>query len=71
MPASFDDIEMGQVVSLGELPVDPAALEAFIAAFHDFLARIVPGGLLVACRDDAGASGLLDVARARGALPNA
>ncbi len=40
--------------------------EAFIAAFHDFLARIVPGGLLVACRDDAGASGLLDVARARG-----
>ncbi len=39
--------------------------EAFIAAFHDFLARIVPGGLLVACRDDAGASGLLDVARAR------
>ena len=33
MPASFDDIEMGQVVSLGEIPVEPAALEAFIAAF--------------------------------------
>ncbi len=39
---------------------------AFIAAFHDFLGRIVAGGLLVACRDDAGAAGLLDVARSRG-----
>ncbi|WP_309642953.1 acyl dehydratase [Phenylobacterium sp.] len=33
MPASFDDIEMGQVVSLGEIPVDADALDAFIAAF--------------------------------------
>ena len=33
MPASFDDIEIGQVVSLGDIAVDPAALEAFIAAF--------------------------------------
>ncbi|MGM0384487.1 MAG: UDP-N-acetylmuramate--L-alanine ligase [Actinomycetota bacterium] len=40
--------------------------EAFTAAFHDFLGRVVPGGLLVACRDDAGAAALLDVARARG-----
>lgn len=40
--------------------------EAFTAAFQDFLGRIVPGGLLVACRDDAGAAALLDLARARG-----
>ena len=33
MPASFDDIEIGQVVSLGQAAVDPRALEAFIAAF--------------------------------------
>jgi UDP-N-acetylmuramate--alanine ligase len=39
---------------------------AFTAAFHDFLGRIVAGGLLVACRDDDGAAGLLAVARARG-----
>ena len=33
MPASFDDIEIGQVASLGAAAVDPAALEAFCAAF--------------------------------------
>lgn len=33
MPASFDDIEMGQVVSLGVVAVDAGALETFIAAF--------------------------------------
>lgn len=33
MPAPFDDIEIGQVVSLGEVRVDLRALEAFIEAF--------------------------------------
>ena len=33
MPAVFDDIEIGQVVSLGTAMVDEKALEAFIAAF--------------------------------------
>lgn len=33
MPASFDDIQIGQVASLGACAVDPAALEAFVAAF--------------------------------------
>lgn len=33
MPASFDDIEIGQVASLGAAAVDPAALEAFCKAF--------------------------------------
>lgn len=33
MPAGFDDIEIGQVVSLGTTVVDPRALDAFIAAF--------------------------------------
>ena len=33
MPASFDDIEIGQVESLGACAVDPGALEAFIKAF--------------------------------------
>ncbi len=33
MPASFDDIDIGQVVSLGAAGVDAAALEAFIVAF--------------------------------------
>ena len=33
MPASFDEIEIGQAVSLGAAGVDAAALEAFIAAF--------------------------------------
>ncbi|MFZ5717850.1 MAG: acyl dehydratase [Pseudomonadota bacterium] len=33
MPASFDNIEIGQVASLGAMAVDPRALEAFVAAF--------------------------------------
>jgi hypothetical protein len=33
VPASFDDIEIGQVESLGACAVDPGALEAFIKAF--------------------------------------
>ncbi len=33
MPAAFDDIEIGQVVSLGAAIVDPKALDAFVAAF--------------------------------------
>ena len=32
MPASFDDIEIGQVASLGATVVDADALDAFIAA---------------------------------------
>lgn len=38
--------------------------EAFTRAFHEFLHRIVPGGLLVACRDDSGARALVEAARA-------
>ena len=34
MPASFDDIEIGQVVSLGTTVVDAKALEAFCVAFQ-------------------------------------
>jgi len=34
MPASFDDIEIGQVVSLGATVVDGKALESFCAAFQ-------------------------------------
>ena len=33
MPAHFDEIEIGQVVSLGATVLDPAALEAFVKAF--------------------------------------
>ena len=33
MPAAFDDIEIGQVVSLGQAAVDPDALAAFCKAF--------------------------------------
>ena len=33
MPASFDDIQIGQVVSLGAAAVDPQTLQSFIAAF--------------------------------------
>ncbi|HEY9216734.1 MAG TPA: acyl dehydratase [Phenylobacterium sp.] len=33
MPASFDDIQIGQVVSLGEARVEPEALQSFIANF--------------------------------------
>jgi len=33
MPARFDDIEIGQVASLGAARIEPAALAAFIGAF--------------------------------------
>jgi len=33
MPARFDDIEIGQVASLGAVRIEPEALDAFIAAF--------------------------------------
>jgi hypothetical protein len=33
MPAHFDEIEIGQVVSLGATVLDPASLDAFIKAF--------------------------------------
>jgi hypothetical protein len=33
VPASFDDIEIGQVVSLGAAAVEPEALQTFAAAF--------------------------------------
>lgn len=33
MPAAFDDIQIGQVVSLGAAAVDPESLRTFIAAF--------------------------------------
>ena len=33
MPAPFDEIQIGQVVSLGACAVDPEHLEAFIKAF--------------------------------------
>jgi hypothetical protein len=33
VPARFDDIEIGQVVSLGACAVDPGALETFCGAF--------------------------------------
>jgi hypothetical protein len=33
MPAPFDQIEIGQVVSLGTIAVEPKALDAFLAAF--------------------------------------
>ena len=33
MPAAFDDIQIGQVVSLGAAAVEEAALATFIAAF--------------------------------------
>lgn len=33
MPASFDDIDIGQVVSLGVAGVDATALDVFITAF--------------------------------------
>jgi acyl dehydratase len=33
MPAHFDDIEIGQVASLGAARIDAAAVEAFVTAF--------------------------------------
>ena len=46
MPAHFDDIEIGQVVSLGAGRCRPAALEAFVEAF-------APGWDLIAGAPDA------------------
>ncbi|MEW1957281.1 UDP-N-acetylmuramate--L-alanine ligase [Kineococcus sp. NPDC059986] len=40
--------------------------EAYTAAFDEFVARLQPGGLLVACADDVGSAALADRARARG-----
>jgi UDP-N-acetylmuramate--alanine ligase len=40
--------------------------EAYVAAFDEFLGRIVPGGVLVACLDDPGAAALAARAEARG-----
>jgi hypothetical protein len=33
LPASFDEIQIGQVINLGATVVDPAAVEAFCRAF--------------------------------------
>jgi hypothetical protein len=33
LPALFDDIEIGHVVALGAVTVDPAAIESFIGSF--------------------------------------
>jgi hypothetical protein len=33
VPSPFDDIESGQVISMGDCAVDPDALAAFVAAF--------------------------------------
>jgi UDP-N-acetylmuramate--alanine ligase len=40
--------------------------EAYVAAFDEFLGRIVPGGTLVTCVDDPGAAALASRAEARG-----
>jgi UDP-N-acetylmuramate--alanine ligase len=40
--------------------------EAYVAAFDQFLDRIVPGGALVTCADDPGAAALADRAAQRG-----
>jgi UDP-N-acetylmuramate--alanine ligase len=40
--------------------------EAYVAAFEEFLGRIVPGGTLVTCADDPGAAALAARAEARG-----
>ena len=57
MPAAFDDIEIGQVVSLGTRAVEGKALEAFIAAFAPGwpLERGAPDSMIYAmwCRLDA------------------
>jgi UDP-N-acetylmuramate--alanine ligase len=42
------------------------SVEAYVAAFEDFLDRIVPGGALVACADDPGAAALAVRAAERG-----
>ena len=50
MPAPFDEIEIGQVVSLGAARIEPAALEAFVAAFAPgwSLERGAPDAMLYA-----------------------
>ena len=40
--------------------------EAYVAAFDEFLGRIIPGGTLVTCVDDPGAAALAATARTRG-----
>jgi UDP-N-acetylmuramate--alanine ligase len=40
--------------------------EAYVAAFDEFLGRILPGGVLVTCLDDPGAAALASRAEARG-----
>lgn len=40
--------------------------EAFEQVFRDFLARLIPGGVLVTCAEDAGAMRLADYARQNG-----
>lgn len=50
MPAAFDDIAVGQVVSLGAAVVDPAALQRFIDAFAPgwFIDRGAPDAMTFA-----------------------
>lgn len=42
------------------------SVEAYVAVFDEFVARLRPGGVLVACADDPGAAGLADRAEAAG-----
>ncbi|MEO9220197.1 MAG: UDP-N-acetylmuramate--L-alanine ligase [Mycobacteriaceae bacterium] len=42
------------------------SIEAYVAVFDAFIARIDPGGVLVACADDPGAAALADRAEAAG-----
>jgi UDP-N-acetylmuramate--alanine ligase len=42
------------------------SVEAYVAVFDDFVARLRPGGALVACADDPGAAALADRAEANG-----
>ena len=60
MPASFDDIEIGRVVSLGVAAVDEAGLAAFTAAFAPgwTVAQGAPDAMVFAiwAKLDAGAS---------------
>ncbi len=41
-------------------------VEAYVAAFEEFAARLAPDGFLVACADDAGSAALVAHARAQG-----
>ena len=62
MPASFDDIEIGQVASLGATVVDAEALDAFI----NRIACAVAAGL---CRTPAEQSGTAPPANPPGQSP--